>query len=135
MRAVKLFAASVVALTSFIFAVPTASAVTAGCSLPPFQGNGVVAVYILSQQGDGCSVFRMMAQLTPTGPASHTGFFRMFGPHGHIGDSTTKFWTFEESYRVDVNQKAFDGSLWCAEFWMKTGDSFTRAADPMCGEF
>lgn len=129
------FAVFVAALMSFLVMSPAASARQSGCSLPPFQGNGVVAVYILSQQSDGCSVGKMMAQLTPTGPASHTGFFRMFGPNGHIADSATKFWTFEESYRVEVNQKAFDGSLWCAEFWMKTGDSFTRAADPMCGEF
>ncbi|MFI6100474.1 hypothetical protein ACIA8G_33420 [Lentzea sp. NPDC051213] len=105
------------------------------CSLPDIQGNGVVAVYIVPQSGDGCSVLRMMAQLTPVGPPSTTGFFRMFGPRGHLGDSVTKLWTFEESYRVEVNQKAFEGSLWCAEFWMKTGTSFTRTSDPVCGQF
>lgn len=131
----RAFFAVVVAALMSVLLVPSASARESGCSVPDPQGNGVVALHILGQRGDSCSVLRMMGQLTPVGPASHTGFYRMFGPNGHIADSETKFWTFEESYRVEVNQKAFDGSLWCAEFWMKTGATFTRAADPVCGEF
>ncbi|RAS63179.1 hypothetical protein C8D87_107328 [Lentzea atacamensis] len=136
----KLFVAGVAALMACLVVPPAASAETPAaaswCAPPGSEGNGTMNVFIVPTSGDNCGVLRMVAQLAPvSGLPTQTGFFRMYGPNGHIGDSTTKYWTYQESYRVDVNQKAFDGSLWCAEFWMQTGSTFTRGSEPVCAEF
>ncbi|MFS8101595.1 hypothetical protein LFM09_31165 [Lentzea alba] len=133
----KLFAAGAVALLSCLSVSSAASAEESWCTIPQTQGNGTINVFIVPQTGDGCSVLRMVVQFAPVpwGEPSQTGFFRAFGPNGHLGDSVTKYWTYQESYRVEVNQKTFDGALWCGEFWIQTGDTFTRATEPVCAEF
>ncbi|GAA3688075.1 hypothetical protein GCM10022267_88500 [Lentzea roselyniae] len=106
----KLFAAGVAALMACLVVPPATSAETPAaaswCAPPGSEGNGTMNVFIVPTSGDNCGVLRMVAQLAPvSGLPTQTGFFRMYGPNGHIGDSTTKYWTYQESYRVDVNQR------------------------------
>lgn len=55
-------------------------------------------------------------------------------PPGSEGNGTMNVYIVPTS-GDNVNQKAFDGSLWCAEFWMQTGSTFTRGSEPVCAEF
>ncbi|GLY54290.1 hypothetical protein [Lentzea sp. NBRC 102530] len=128
------FAALVAALLSCLF-VPSASAETSSCNPYQSEGNGTVNIFLVAPTGEPCTIARVVTQLAgaPVIP-TQTGFFRVFGPNGHISDSQTKFWTSSESYRAEVNQKTHEGTLWCSEFWMQTGSTFTRADNPVCIE-
>ena len=132
----KVLVAAIAVLSIGLLVSPSASAESArafDCAPPQPQGNGVLAVEVVTAGGPGCNVLRMIAYLRPVGPPTQRGFFHFFGPRGSIGDSQTKLWTMYESARIEVNQSAWSGSLWCAEFWMQTPPSFTRASEPVCG--
>ncbi|MFD4670356.1 hypothetical protein ACFWNN_11515 [Lentzea sp. NPDC058450] len=131
----RCFAAVVAALSCCLVVVAPASAESSNCNPYQSEGNGVVNVFLVAVTGDPCTIARVVTQLAgaPVIP-TQSGFFRVFGPNGHIGDSQTKYWTSSESYRAETNQKTHEGTLWCSEFWMQTGSTFTRAADPECIE-
>ncbi|WP_394621742.1 hypothetical protein JNUCC0626_22455 [Lentzea sp. JNUCC 0626] len=130
----RCFAAVVVALLSCLVVVPSASAHSARCNPYQSMGNGTVNIFLVDG-GDPCTIGRVITQLAgaPMIP-TQSGFFRVFGPNGHISDSQTKYWTSFESYRAETNQKTHEGTLWCSEFWMQTGSTFTRADNPVCIE-